>query len=416
MTLFSRRAFGVSPSWHSAVFALALSITACGGDSNPPPSTAPIRLTYSGVGALGIFDPAVMLDPATSRVWMGYSAVDPFTSSSAPWGVGIRLGYTDNSGSVWSDNGIVMATQNVTVQPGISVTSPEPAITVASPGRWQSETSTVVYDPHPNVPPGERWKMLYHRILWANNIPYFVSYSWVEMKQASTAAGLAAATPVKLFGGYLIKNDATSLTNTAAPILGAPAFTLHTINTELNNCGLFGEPSLLATSDTLYMALDCQLLGGTSVLPYIVMFRCASPCTMANGNSWTYLGRVTTPADAAFIDSKYKSLSAPALTTQGGKYYLITTPVEPVLINGVIEDRYDGCRVYEFADLTTGLLRRNGAGGLLPPVAQVTGISNTHNGACAHHAALSNGMLHSQLETSNPPEIFRIYRSGVNIP
>ena len=131
MTLFSRRAFGVSPSWRSAVLVLALSIAACGDDSN---RTAPIRLTYSGVGALGIFDPAVTLDPATNRVWMSYSAVDSVTSLRAPWGVGIRLGYTDNGGSVWSDNGLVTATRDVTVQPGISVTSPEPAVTVASPG------------------------------------------------------------------------------------------------------------------------------------------------------------------------------------------------------------------------------------------------------------------------------------------
>ena len=410
MTLFSRRAFGVSPSWRSAVLVLvlALSIAACGDDSN---RTAPIRLTYSGVGALGIFDPAVTLDPATNRVWMSYSAVDSVTSLRAPWGVGIRLGYTDNGGSVWSDNGLVTATRDVTVQPGISVTSPEPAVTVASPGIWQSETSTVVYDPHASVPTGERWKMLYHRILWANNIPYYVSYSWIEMKQASTVAGLAAATPVKLFGGSLIKNDAPSLTNTAAPIGGAPAFALNTKHAELTNCGLFGEPSLLATGDTLYMALDCQLLGGASVEPYVVMFKCTSPCTMTNLASWTYLGRVTTPADAAAINSAYKGLSAPALTTQGGRYYLITTPV------ATSGDRYDGCQVYEFADLTTGLLQRNGAGGpLLPPVAQVTGISNTHNGACAHHAALSYGMLHSQLDTNNPPEIFRIYQSRVNIP
>jgi hypothetical protein len=403
MTVCSRGTFGVSPSWRSAVLVLALSIAACSGDSNPPPSTA--------VGALGIFDPAVTLDPAVpTRVWMSYSIVDPVTSMRAPWGVGIRLRYTDNGGTVWNDNDVVSAFQDVTVLPGISVTSPEPAVTVASPGIWQSETSTVVYDPNVSVQPGERWKMLYHRILWANNIPYYVSYSWIEMKQASTVAGLAAATPVKLFGGSLIKNDAPSLTNTVAPIGGAPAIDLNTKHADLTNCGLFGEPSLLATSDTLYMALDCQLLGGASVEPYVVMFKCTSPCIMNNLASWTYLGRVTTPADATAINSAYKGLSAPALTTQGGKYYLITTPV------ATIGDRYDGCRVYEFADLTAGLLKRDGMGQLLPPVAQVTGISDTHNGACAHHAALSNGILHSQLETNNPPQIFRIYQSGVNIP
>ena len=420
MTLFSRRTSGVSPSWRLALLTLVLSIAACSGDSSPPPSiacgggssppqnTAPIRITYAGVGELGIFDPAVACDPATSRVWMSYSAVDPVTSMRAPWGVGIRLGSTDNGGTVWNDNGIVTATLDVTVLPGISLSGDDPPVTTPSPGNWGSETSTVVYDPHPGVPSGERWKMLYHRVLWVNSNPYFVSYSWIEMKQAGTAAGLAAAPPVKLTGGYLIKNDAMSLTNTAAPISGAPAFALDTKHIDLGSCGLFGEPSLMATSNTLYLALDCYIVG-LPIQPYVVMFKCTSPCTMTNLASWTYLGRVTTPADAAAINSAYRSLSAPALTTQGGKYYLITTPV------ATSADRYDGCRVYEFADLTTGLLRRDGTGQLLPPVAQVTGISATHNGACAHHAALSNGMLHSQLEI-NTPEIFRIYQSGVNIP
>ena len=428
MTFFPQKILGVPLLRHGAVVALVLTMAACGGSGPSGSGGAAVRLSYTGVGALGIFDPAVTLDPANSRVWMGYSAVDPVTNSAqrSPWGVGIRLGYTDNTGTAWVDAGTVSALSEVTVTGPISFEPGEPEIPSGDTrlGIWQSETSTVIYDPNVDVPPGESWKMLYHRVMWANNYPYYVSYSWIEMKQASTAAGLAAAIPVKLFGGSLIKSDATSMTNTAAPISGLPAFTLHTKDGELNNCGLFGEPSLLATSDTLYMALDCQDVSGTSVVPYIVMFKCTSPCNMAtyndanapNATSWTYLGRVTTPTDAAAINSKYKGLSAPALTTQGGKYYLVTTPVEPVLINNVLENRYDGCRVYEFADLANGLLRRNGMGQLLPPMARVNGFSNTHHGACAHHAALSKGILHSQLEINNPPEIFRIYQSGVNIP
>ena len=127
---------------------------------------------------------------------MSYSIVDPVTSLRAPWGVGIRLRYTDNGGTVWNDNGVVTATRNVTVQPGILVSGGDPPVNTPLPGIWQSETSTVIYDPHVNVLASERWKMLYHRILWVNNAnppyyaPYYVSYSWIEMKQANTAVGL----------------------------------------------------------------------------------------------------------------------------------------------------------------------------------------------------------------------------------
>lgn len=71
--------------------------------------------------------------------------------------------------------------------------------------------------------------------------------------------------------------------------------------------------------------------------------------------------------------------------------------------------------MYEFADLATGALRRDAGGNLLPPVATVTGLSGTHNGACAHQASLTHGILHSQLETTNPVD-FRIYQSRVAIP
>jgi hypothetical protein len=247
--------------------------------------------------------------------------------------------------------------------------------------------------------------MLYHQILWVNNYPYFASYSWIALKTASSAAGLATAPPTKLFGGYLNKSDTTSLTNTNAPIVSAPVIALNNMHADLAAC-VFAEPSLLATSDTLYLALDCQYLG-TPVQPYIVMFRCASPCAMTSG--WSYLGRVTTPADAAAISSSYKSLSAPALTTQGGRYYLITTPV------ATSGDRYDGCRVYEFDNLSAGTLRRDAQGRLLAPVVQVSGTRDTHHGACAHQATLRNGILHSQLETTTPID-FRIYQSRVEIP
>ena len=412
MTFSQAITAGVPSLRRVAVAALVLMTAACGsgggnGGGPTPPSSTPIRVTFPGVGALGIFDPAVTQD-TTGRMWMSYSAVD--SSANSIWGVGIRLGYTDDAGTVWNDAGSIHAFRDVTVRPGISVTSPEPAITQNSPGIWQSETSTVVYDPHASVPVGERWKMLWFQALVINNSAYFASYSWIALKTANTAAGLAAAPATKLFGGYLIKNDATSLTNTGAPIAGAPAIALNLINNnpELASC-VFGEPSLLATSDALYLALDCNSLGNP-LLPYIVMFRCASPCTMTNIASWSYLGRVTTPADATAINSSYKSLGAPALTTQGGRYYLITTPV---VTSG---DRYDGCRVYEFSNLATGTLARDQSGNLLPPVAQVTGLSGTHHGACAYHAALPNGILHSQLETTNPPQIFRIYQSRVGIP
>ncbi|MEK7840850.1 MAG: hypothetical protein AAB252_06755, partial [Pseudomonadota bacterium] len=46
----------------------------------------------------------------------------------------------------------------------------------------------------------------------------------------------------------------------------------------------------------------------------------------------------------------------------------------------------------------------------------LAGMPGSHHGACASHAALRSGMLYSQLVTREPPEFFRIYRSGVRLP
>lgn len=237
---------------------------------------------------------------------------------------------------------------------------------------------------------------------------YLASYSWIGMKAASTPQGLAAAPSVKLFGGFLLKSDGQNAGSPAfAPIAGAPQIALDTKHAELSNC-VFGEPGMMATGSGLYLSFTCHLLG-PSVQPYIVLFHCANPCSIANAANWAYLGRLITPADAQAIDPKYSGLSAPSLFEKAGTTYLIATPVEPV----GSDTRYDGCRVYRFTNLTTGQLERSA--GQLVTVQRVDGIAGTHHGACGHHAN-HVGIIYSQLVTAEPPQIFRLYQSWVDVP
>jgi hypothetical protein len=334
---------------------------------------------------------------------MSYSEVGASANSS--WGVGVRLAYSDD-GRTWQDAGAIAPFTDVTVGP-LTTTSPgEPAIPANTPGTWQNETSTLVYDP--NAPAGERWKILWDQILWVNNSIYLASYSWIAMKAAATPEGLAAATPVKLFGGYLLKPDGETTGAPAfSPIAGPPQIQLHTKHPDLSTC-VFGEPGAMATSAGLYLSFDCQLLGPT-VEPYATLFRCAAPgCVMTDPASWSYLARVLAPSDAQAIDPAYKGLSATAFVEKAGSYYLIATPVDTA------GDRYDGCRVYRFTNLANGTLERSG--GSLVTVAQLAGIPDTHHGACAYHPDLAYGLLYSQLITADAPTIFQIYQSRVNVP
>jgi hypothetical protein len=387
-----------------ALIGLGAVLVSCnGGSSGSTPNTDPVRITFTGVGAQGIFDPSLAEDPDTGRLWMSFSEVGNSTNSL--WGVGLRLAFSDD-GLNWQDAGPIAPFADVTVGP-LTTTSPgEPAIPAGSPGTWQNETSTLVYDP--NASAGERWKLLWHQVLWANNSIYFASYSWISLKAAATPEGLAAATPVKLFGGYLLKPDGEVTGAPAfAPIAGPPQIALHTKHADLATC-VFGEPGAMAMGEGLYLALDCQLLGAT-VEPYATLFRCAAPgCVMTDSASWSYVTRMLAPSDAQAIDPAYKGLSATAFAEQAGTVYLIATPV------AAAGDRYDGCRVYRFSDLASGSLERSG--GLLVTVAQLAGIPGTHHGACAYHTDLVYGLLYSQLVTADAPTMFQVYQSHVQLP
>lgn len=373
-----------------------------GPGGTPPPPEQRVRPVAAEL--FGQFDPALAQDPANGRLWMTYSMVD--RSANSRWRVGLRIASSDNGGVSWKDNGILEPLSDVTVGP-LAVTRPEPAIGNGARGSWMNETSTLVYDPHPAVPPAQRWKLVWHQTLWVDNKPYFASYSWIAIKTAARPEDLAAAPAKRWIGNFLLKPDAY-LPLAQAPATGPTTLPLHTLHPELSRC-VFAEPALHATRDVLYLALDCQFLGNP-VQPYITLFRCSSPCDMNTLSGWKYLGRLTTPADAKAIHRKYKSLGAPALVQQGGETWLLATPVE----RSFGDDRYDGCLAFRFADLARGQLER--VNGKLVVRRSLAGMSGSHHGACASHAALRGGMLYSQLVAHEPPEFFRIYRSGVRLP
>jgi hypothetical protein len=182
----------------------ALLLVSCGGGGGGN-SISPNRITFTGGGELGIFDPSIARDPADTRVWMSYSAVDSsqYYSTDLYWSVSIRLAYSDDNGGTWQDGGVVVApfTEN-TVGP-MTVHPPQTLIDAGSQGIWQSETSSLIFDP--GAPAGERWKLIWFQYLNADLTSYFLDYSWIAMKTSATPIELATATPVKLFGGFGIQ-------------------------------------------------------------------------------------------------------------------------------------------------------------------------------------------------------------------
>lgn len=402
----------------AVIFILSF-IASCGDSSSPFVATTPSpqELKISGSGNLGIFDPSITSDPTTGRLWMSYSSINTsgFYVSSTYWAVSIRLAYSDDNGRNWQDSGLVAANTETKVGP-VS----EPVIAANSQGIWQSETSTLMYDP--SAPLNERWKLIWHQYLNANLVSYFVDYGWISLKMAATPEQLSSATAIKLFAGAGLRSDNNV---TGAPIFSPngslPAIQLNTDITnvatganlvDLKSCA-FAEPGLHATNSALYLAVFCADL---STIPltgklteYLVYFRCSSPCSdIAQASSWEYLGRLLTPEDAlAATGSNY--FQAPALVEKNKKTYLIVTPV-----NTSQDNKYNSCRVYEFVDLDSNLLRRNN--GRLVEVERINGDKGTHNGACAAYAGLNGGILVSQFEGVGDGEFFKIFKSLESLP
>jgi hypothetical protein len=394
------------------IASLALLMISCGGGGTSPD---PERITFSGGGELGIFDPSIARDPTDGRLWMSYSAVDSsvFYSTDVYWTVSIRLAYSDDSGGTWADAGIVAAPYTERVVGPMTVAGGQPAIGATSAGTWQSETSSLIYDP--GAPADERWKLIWFQYLNANLVSYFLDYSWIAMKAAPTPLELESAAPVKLFGGFGAQPQG-EITDPPvhSPIGGPAAIALNADLTkaavgeslaDLQYC-VFAEPGLAATSTAVYLSIFCM---DVSVLEEnLLHFKCESPCGMTDAGGWEYLGKMLTPADAASagVGDHYQ---APAIVQKEGRSYLLATPVDTTIGN-----RYDGCRVYEFGDLDSSDLLPAGSG--LNEVANASGEPDLHNGACEGFPDMEGGIIYSQFDPDTAPETFRIYKSGVGFP
>ena len=407
---------------------LSLLLAACGGGGGSSTVAQPTaeKITIASAGNLGIFDPSVEKDPNTGRMWMSYSSVDtsdysPYTTPDVIyWQVSIRLAYSDDNGSTWQDAGFVASPAVETLVGPLTEGHPTADIPANSLGIWQSETSSLVYNP--SAPFNERWKLIWHQYLNANLTSYFADYSWIALKMASTPEGLESATAIKLFGGFGLQAENTITTSpTFAPIGGAPMIQLNTDLTnsvnaadrsELDFC-IFAEPGFYATDSALYLATYCVDASAAPLLTeYIVYFRCTGSCNITSAANWEYVGRLLSPADSQATTGDHH-FQAPAIVERNGRTYLIVTSVDTT--SG---DRYNGCYTYEFTDIDSNQLVRDMSNILVEinSVGVIDGDDTTHFGACDTFSGLDGGILLSENGTVGTADTFKIYKSAVQLP
>lgn len=364
------------------------------GSPNTP--LAEKKLVFAGVGAGGIFDPSVTKDPASGFLWMSYSAVDNSVMwpTQNPISVHIRLAYSADNGETWIDAGAVNHFEDV----NLSFLSPP-----LNAGTWVHETSTIVYDP--GAAANQRWKLMWHTVLKINGDLRF-EHTWMALNTASTPQGLLTATTTKFITSYLYDtNNNSGSWPTQPPIAGAASIQLDTALTATLNTCILAEPSLFANANTLYMALQCEKFNDISTTAddnrWIVLLKCASPCTMTNVSNWSFVAKIFEKADGVAVDPVFSGgFSAPAITETSTGTYLIVTPTEDPYA------RYRGCRVYKFSNIETGQLEmENGAPKLY---ASLGPTRDTFNGACGYIGGSVSGILRSHLGQANPSWDFQI--------
>lgn len=106
--------------------------------------------------------------------------------------VSIRLAYSDDRGANGQDAGVLISPAVETFVGPLTENHPTGDTPADSQEIWQSEVSSLVYDP--TAPPAERWKLIWHQYLNANLTSYFADYAWIALKIAASTEQLASAT------------------------------------------------------------------------------------------------------------------------------------------------------------------------------------------------------------------------------
>lgn len=345
-----------------------------------PCSTCAVE--HAGVGTGGIYDPSLEQDG--DRIWMSYTAVEtPQTPACATPDqrstiahLETRLAASADRGTSWQDAG--------RVNEAVDVCLPAPD----GLGTWVNEVSTLVRDA--GAAPQERWKLFWHRYLWARDgdpANRRFQHGWLAMRSAASPDDLAAAPTQKLFAarGYDASNDVDG---------GPPLVRLHELAPELADCVAATEPGAAWLDGTLYLALTCHALDPAATR-MVLLARA--------GGTWRYASTLFDAATSAAVGSP-AVMTAPELFPRGRRLGLLATPVHDGL--------YRGCLSFD-VDLVRGGVRRTRAG--FPRVRRTIVLAQPTltQGACGWDPrATRSGVLLGRVPPALPP-VFEVLRTGM---
>lgn len=329
----------------------------------------------------GVYDPDLEDQPDAGRLWMSYSGVDGPPGSGL---VSTHLAWSDDHGVTWCELGVVNAATRVSgvdLPPGLD----------ADAGHWNHETSALVNDP--DAPPVERWKLVWHRYLYADKPDggegRRFEYGWIAQRTATTPEGLLTAPETKLFSvlGYQATPE-IQVFNDNAPG-GSPRQYLPTI--PALQCLVVTEPSLVEVGGDLYAALFCYQSATQQDVVLLKQNRTT--------RNYEYVGTLLGVAQAQAFNPALSNFNAPDLVKRGNELRLLVSPAAAL---------YVGCLSYPVTDVTTATVAMTPTYGL----SATPGAAQT--GACTYFDRTATGVLVGDVVETGVQ--FRLYATGRALP
>jgi hypothetical protein len=347
-------------------------------DDGPCPDLLVDGDPYATGPARGYADPSLRQDPQTGRLWLAYSW--PHAGNGGVH-VDAHLAHSDDDGETWSFDRMLWQSE--------ATTDPR----TGASGFLNQETVSLTAR---STATGTRWvaaRMQYFR----DTSPDVRSFT-VRIVEAASPPELASA-PEQILGGALL--------DAAWP----RHVDLASLAPDLSDCTFF-DAGVLFAEERLYMAVQCIVYGGGGSSEvgdpsraFIALFvtEAVGPATSW---TWSYLGPLTTPADAAALGAELLMQSELA-PTRDGSYVLIATPSRrssPLAA-------HDGCRAIGVAALDPPSIERVGA---VPLVRATAMASLTGTGSCGYDPSSTTGIVVARRTLGAGVLISELAQSGLH--
>ncbi|MEW5895822.1 MAG: hypothetical protein AB1650_08750 [Candidatus Omnitrophota bacterium] len=373
-----------------AVLIFFFSIIACAGLSVSFADDVPVyeRIAIIGEkGANGIFDPSIVYQKDGTG-WMVYSSVNFFLIET-------NLAVTNDGGKTWR----FVATINKAVKDSVKYRGWKVK------GFWVHETPSLVYDPEDT---GREWKLFWHKYFYKAPFGpknHIWTYGGIAFKYASAPDGPWSEEIL------LPMRDYQKFYDKKVPVMSD-------IDSSLRHFSLFYEVGAVSEEGIIYLSLDASVtetgLGMWDKRKVILL------SSQDHGKSWNFVNELTTSADA--VELGYLAFSASSIVKEKGRLFLLVSPV------GSLKGRnkgHDGAYVFEFEDISRGLLKRDAQKGLIAHKFIPLGLTkdepddnyeSTSGGPSGYDENNSyGGVVFSQINPRWGSRAFRLYNTQIKI-